>query len=243
MNSTNKPDSNVVIIDYGLGNLFSIKRACETVGLSPIITSSKNDIAEAKAIILPGVGAFGNAMASLNKLDLVEIIQNICISDKPVIAICLGMQLLMSDSSEHGYYKGLNIVNGKVKRLDDQNGDIDCERLKVPHIGWSEIQFSKRTFETNDRYLISSTWPIHPFSDIRDGEHMYFVHSYIAAPTDSEITSSNTTFGVSSFCSSFIHKNIFACQFHPEKSGQAGLQIYKNFADTIAAREKEEIYE
>ncbi len=226
-----------------MGNLFSIKRACEIAGLYPIVTSSKNEIAKAKAIILPGVGAFGNAMESLNKLNLVEIIQNICTSRKPVMAICLGMQLLMTESSEHGSYKGLNVVKGKVKRLDDKNQNTDCEKLKVPHIGWSQIQFNKAAPEATHQYRRSNSWPTHPFSGIRGNEHMYFVHSYIAEPTNSQITSSTTTFGGTPFCSSFIHENIFACQFHPEKSGPSGLQIYKNFADSVAARENEEIYD
>ncbi len=130
MDLNNSTNTNVVIIDYGLGNLFSIKRACEVVGLSPIITSSKEEITRAKAIILPGVGAFWNAMESLKTLDLVELLQHFGSSNTPIMAICLGMQLLMSESSEYGRHQGLNVVKGKVKRLNHPDQNLNGKRLK-----------------------------------------------------------------------------------------------------------------
>lgn len=224
-------DHNVAIIDYGVGNLFSISRACETVGLRPVITSSKETIHESQAIILPGVGAFENAMKSLQSLQLVEVIKDVSKSGKPLLAICLGMQLLMTESFEHGEHKGLDILEGQVIGLDQHQ--YSDPMLKFPNIGWNPIQIPNSSQSKDSVTKCASTWSHNPLHKAIDGEYMYFIHSYVAIPTKSEIVSSTSSCGEISFCSSVTRKNIFGCQFHPEKSGKSGLKIYKNLADTI----------
>ncbi len=224
-------DYNVAIIDYGVGNLFSISRACETVGLKPVITSSKETIHKSRAIILPGVGAFENAMKSLQSLQLIEVIKDVSKSGKPLLAICLGMQLLMTESFEHGEHKGLDILEGQVIALDQH--EYKDPILKFPNIGWNPIHIADSSQSKENITKSASTWSHSPLDNTIDGEHMYFIHSYVAIPTESEIISSTSFCGDISFCASVTRRNIFGCQFHPEKSGKSGLKIYKNLANTI----------
>ncbi len=224
-------EHNVAIIDYGVGNLFSISRACETVGLRPVITSSKETIHASPAIILPGVGAFENAMKSLKSLQLTEVIKDVAESGKPLLAICLGMQLLMTESFEHGEHKGLDILEGQVIALSQH--EYNDPLLKFPNIGWSPLHITDPSLSKDHITKCTSTWLHNPLDKTIDGEHMYFIHSYVAIPAESEIISSTSFCGEISFCSSVTRGNIFGCQFHPEKSGKAGLKIYRNLADTI----------
>ncbi len=216
--------SKIAIVDYGLGNLFSIKNACEFVGLQVVVTSDKADIKSADAVILPGVGAFGDAMRSLSQLGLVGLLKDLAESKKPLIGICLGLQLLFSESEEFGFHKGLDIIKGRVTRLDESQ--TEKARIKVPQVGWNSIHFSYN-FENYDclsdnrKYLLRN---------IDEGEFMYFVHSFYAIPNDSSIILTHTRYGDLNFCSSLKFKNIYAFQFHPERSGPNGLKIYKNMA-------------
>lgn len=211
----------VAILDYGLGNLFSVEQACAFVGLNSIITNSKKDILDADAVILPGVGAYGDAMLTLHRLDLVNVLRDIAKSPKPLVGICLGLQLLMTESYEFGHHKGLGIIEGPVVRFDAPK---EKERiLKIPQIGWSRI------FRPAD----GLRWHGTPLDSIDDGEYMYFVHSYTVQPQDSNVILSNSHYGHIEFCSSIQYHNVFACQFHPERSGLKGLQIYKNLADRL----------
>ena len=208
----------VAILDYGLGNLFSIEQACAFVGLNSIITKSKKDILDADAVILPGVGAYGDAMLTLHRLDLVNVLRDVAESPKPLVGICLGLQLLMTESYEFGHNKGLGIIEGPVVRFDAPK---EKERiLKVPQIGWNRI------FQPVE----GLRWRGTLLDRIGEGEYMYFVHSYTVQPQDSNVILSNSRYGHLEFCSSIQHHNLFACQFHPERSGPAGMKLYHNLA-------------
>lgn len=210
----NFEESDVVIIDYQLGNLFSVNQACIYFGLTPKITNDIKIILNAKAIILPGVGAFGDAMHNLNKLDLISPIKDFAASGKPVFGICLGMQLLFEESEEFGINSGLGIIPGFVKRFPDHhNGN----KLRIPYIGWNPI------------FNHSLTWHKTPLENIEQNEYMYFVHSFYAQPSDNEDILSYSVHKSFEYCSSIQNKNIFATQFHPEKSALKGLDIYKNW--------------
>ena len=214
------------IVDYGLGNLFSIKNACLKVGLTPTISSRAEDLKQADIVILPGVGAFGDAMASLKSMGLVEPIKSVASSGKPLVGICLGMQLLMTESNEFGSHKGLDIIPGITSRLKT-TCDFHGNRVKVPHIGWNRIvkpgnPYNKQRLENTSE----TSWDNTPMDSTKEGEYMYFVHSYYVTPDDSSIILSNTTYGENMFCSSLRMNNIFAVQFHPERSGPPGLEIY-----------------
>lgn len=212
-------DCQAAIIDYGMGNLFSVQRACEHAGINAVITSDKELISGASAAILPGVGAFGNAMENLSKLDLLGPIKDFAASGKPFMGICLGMQLLFEESEEFGAYKGLGIFRGKVARFSGKE--------KVPEIGWNRISFpgcgsAEGTF----------------FSGINPGAYMYFVHSYYCCPADKELIVSETEYDGVKYCSSIAQGNVFAVQFHPEKSARDGLKVYENWANLCHCEER-----
>lgn len=216
----------VAIVDYGMGNLFSVGQACCHVGLDAIITSSREEILSADAVILPGIGAFGDAMTTLNRLDLVGVLRDVAASGTPLIGICLGLQLLMTESFEFGRHQGLGMIPGQVVRFD--NPTEGNRKLKVPQVGWNRVH--QVGFAGNGHV---SAWANSPLSGIADGEFMYFVHSYIVQPEDPAVTLSTSSYGQIQFCSSARIKNIFACQFHPERSGTEGLKIYRNLAAWI----------
>jgi len=221
----NNQKSKVAIFDYGLGNLFSIKHACNYAGMEPFIISSAHRLMEADLIILPGVGAFGDAMESLRRLDLISPLHDIVDSGKLLMGICLGMQLLMSESHEFGNHKGLDIIKGEVVKFDkplDTNG----KTLKVPHVSWNKI------------YLTDKQHKI--FQNLNDETYMYFVHSFYVKPDNVSNIIFNTYYGNIEFCSGILYNNIFACQFHPERSGPKGLSIYKNLDSII--RSKKQIF-
>lgn len=213
----------VAIIDYGLGNLFSVKQACDHVGLRTRVTSQKKDITKADAMILPGVGAFGDAMGILNKMDLVRPILDFINSKRPFLGICLGMQLLFSESEEFGQHKGLDVIKGKVVKFPKKNNDGQIN--KIPQVGWNRI---KRPLLAEDPY-----WNGTVLNHVNDGEFMYFVHSFYAVPEEKSVALSITEYGEITYCSSIQRGNIFAFQFHPEKSAYQGLKIYRNFSDII----------
>lgn len=229
----------MAIVDYGMGNLFSVMQACEYVGLMPVITSSKQEIERSEAIILPGIGAFGDAMDTLARLDLVEVLLDAAASPKPLLGICLGMQLLMSESSEFGKHMGLGIIEGEVAPL--QMATEGPRQLKVPQVGWNRIcspdQVEKQTANeaTDTEGAIVPEWKSPLFKGIPDGEYMYFVHSFYAQPADADVIVSITQYGPTKFCSSLRRNNVFGCQFHPERSGPGGLHIYRNLAELVTA--------
>jgi glutamine amidotransferase len=214
------PLPSVAIVDYQLGNLFSVRNACERVGLTAAITSDKAQILAADAVILPGVGAFGNAMDTLRRLDLASVLKDFAQSEKPLIGICLGVQLLMTESHEFGNHKGLGIVSGPVERLSVE--------LKVPHIGWNRVRRSQSG---------KDPWNGSPLEGLADDEYMYFVHSYVVRPQDKNVVIATTRYGDDEFCSALKVGNVFACQFHPERSGRHGLSVYRNIARRIKKSE------
>lgn len=219
------------VVDYGLGNLYSVKLACDHAGLSASITSDRAEIERADAVILPGVGAFGDAMSALRRLDLVEVIQHAAAAGVPLFGICLGAQLLLTESHEFGIHRGLDIIPGEVVRL--KNPLAEGQRLKVPHVGWNAIR-RPAVAEASD------PWQAGPLCGLPDGTYVYFVHSYILCPTDSGDIHSLTRYGDAEFCSAIQRKNVFATQFHPERSGVAGLDIYAWFAKQVSARTQKE---
>ena len=199
----------IAIIDYDAGNLRSVEKALETLGQQVIVTKDAETIRQAEKVILPGVGAFGDAMANLQRLGLVEVIRETAASGKPFLGICLGLQLLFEDSDETPGVPGLGILRGHIKRIPEQPG------LKVPHMGWNNLELH------HDGALFRGL-PEHPY--------VYFVHSYYLEAEDPDIVTATAEYGVT-IHASVQSGNLFACQFHPEKSSQIGLAILKNFAE------------
>jgi imidazole glycerol-phosphate synthase subunit HisH len=193
------------IIDYKLNNLRSVQKAFEKIGADAFISSDCKELAGAEKLVLPGVGAFGSAMKNIRSLGLEEMIHAHVNSGKPLIGICLGMQLLFSKSYENGAFGGLDIMHGEVKQFPNT--------VKVPHIGWNQIEK-----KTSSKIL----------SDVEDKSFVYFVHSYYAQPSE-DVTLTTTEYGFH-FTSIVQKGNVYGIQFHPEKSQKAGLQMLKNFA-------------
>lgn len=229
----------IAIVDYGMGNLYSVKHACEAVGLACVITSEKAAVLSADAVIVPGVGAFGDAMQTLRKLDLVAPLRDLAASGRPLIGICLGLQLFMTESEEFGHHQGLGLIEGRVVRFPDP---FKNAHLKVPHIGWNQI-FAPAAKGLSPNFAANTPrrWAASPLQGITEGSSMYFVHSFYAKPADSAVVLSCSYYGEIEFCSSIAHKSIFACQYHPERSGTLGLRIYQNIAATIQNNNRESI--
>ena len=205
----------VAIVDYGVGNLFSVARACEAAGLATITTSEPDEITRAAAAILPGIGAFGEAMAAIRRLDLVECLRALPERGIPLVGVCLGMQLLMEQSLEFGRHQGLGLIRGTVERLHAGAAN------KVPHVGWTAIH---RPVSGSG----SDAWEASLLRDTRDDEPMYFVHSYVVRPRDVSVGLAEATYGGERFWAAVRADSIWGFQFHPERSGPAGLNIYRN---------------
>jgi glutamine amidotransferase len=212
----------IAIIDYGMGNLRSVQKAVEKMYGNAIITNSPLKIINSSGVILPGVGAFQDAIAQLKNLQLDIIIHRVIESGKPFLGICLGMHLLFSRSYEYGKCEGLNVIPGEVVKFPDT--------LKVPHIGWNTIH---RVEAVKQRAGVSEHKAGIPLLDgIPDNSYFYFVHSYYAKPEDEEFIVTTTEYGVK-FASMICKGNVYATQFHPEKSQKLGLIILKNFLKQI----------
>lgn len=206
----------VVVIDYGVGNLLSVSRALEFCGASVILTSDPEKISRAERVVLPGVGAFGNGMQVLAELGLDIVVKAVAEHGIPLLGICLGMQMLFDESSEFGTTKGLGIIPGKVVAIPPRT--TAGEPLKVPHIGWNA--------------LVRSTladWHDSCLSGTAEGEAMYFVHSYMAVPANQSHRVADCVYGGHVVAAVVEKSNVIGCQFHPEKSGEAGLRILKEF--------------
>ena len=199
----------IAIIDYQMGNLRSVQKAFERVGHAAAITSDPRTLEKADRLVLPGVGAFADAIAELRRRDLIGPIRDAIEARKPFLGICLGMQLLLDVSYEDGEHEGLGIVHGEVKRFQ-----VPAE-YKVPHMGWNRVSFRRHA-------------PV--FEGIEDGAHFYFVHSYFVAPEDEGVIDGEASYPTP-FCATLWRDNLFATQFHPEKSQAAGLRLLKNFAE------------
>lgn len=204
----------VTIIDYGAGNLGSVANAITELGYQPQVTSNPADVLGAAAVILPGVGAAGDAMKKLSGNGMADAIHAVIHVNKPLFTVCVGLQLLFTQTEEGGNHQCLNIVPGTVKRLPPG--------LKVPHMGWNQV-----------KYRVN-----HPiFQDIPNGANFYFVHSYYAEPADPGVIVATTEYGIT-FSSVVIKNNLIATQFHPEKSGKWGLRMYANFLKMAFVKEK-----
>ena len=202
----------IVIIDYGMGNLRSVEKAFEKYCSNAVVSSSAKDILKADKIILPGVGAFKVAMDELKKKGLIGPIKEAIEKGKPFLGICLGLQLLFSESEEGGKIKGLDIIKGRVKRFKEKKGQ------KVPHMGWNRIGV---------RCQVSG---VRILDGVKDGSYMYFVHSYYVEPKDKDVILCETDYG-GNFASGIRRDNVYGFQFHPEKSQAVGLKIVENFAN------------
>lgn len=215
----------VAIVDYGMGNLFSVEQACTRAGLAAQITSARDVVLRADAVILPGIGAFGDAMATLRRLDLVDSLIETAASGKPLVGICLGMQLLMDESDEFGPHAGLGLIAGRVVRLEPQRPG--GAQIKVPQVCWNRLhRVPGGDAKQWDRALLSG---------LPDGVFMYFVHSFCVVPRDPTIRVAVTKYGAAEFCSVFRAGNVFGFQGHPERSGPDGLCVYQNLASLLEA--------
>ena len=209
----------VAIIDYHVNNLHSVQAACRRVGLSSIVTDKAEEIVNAKSVILPGVGAFGEAMSNLRSRGLDESIKEFAASGKPLFGVCLGLQLLFETSEEFGEHQGLGLIQGSVVKFHlDNKRDI---RHPIPQVGWNQVHETSQSWD--DTFL----------SDNDSGDFMYFVHSYYVQPVSKEIVVASTTYGYQEYCSAIKKDNIFATQFHPEKSGSAGIKIYQQLRNSV----------
>jgi glutamine amidotransferase len=199
----------IVILDYGMGNLRSVEKGFLKVGIDAKVVSAPKTVNDAHAVVLPGVGAFRDCMRNLQKMSLIESIVRSIQKGKPFFGICLGLQVLFTESEEFGVHKGFDILKGKVVRFQIN--------LKVPHMGWNNVKISRRP-------------PI--FDGIKDDAFFYFVHSFYVVPDDNDVIATMTEYGIS-FTSMIWKDNIFATQFHPEKSQENGLRLLKNFGDFV----------
>ena len=200
----------IAIVDYGVGNLRSVQKALERVGATAIVTDDPAALDAAQGVVLPGVGAFGDGVANLRARGLIEPLLRQVWQDKPLLGICLGMQLLFEESEEMGHHQGLDLLHGRMLRFPEGN-------LKVPHIGWNQLRITECDL----------------LDGINDGAHAYFVHSYYVAPEDPADVLAMTEYGLE-FASVVGRGTIFGAQFHPEKSQDVGLRLLSNFARLVS---------
>lgn len=200
----------IAIIDYGVGNLFSLKSSFDAIGHSACVTSDKKVLEKADRIILPGVGAFGDAAKKLSDNGLSDFVVGQAKEGKPLLGICLGMQLLLEKSYEYGEHKGLGLISGEIRPISD----VIPADFKIPHIGWNALNFKGQS-------------PLFRF--INDGDFVYFVHSFYGANCD-EAVIATSDYGAP-LTAAVARDNVFGCQFHPEKSGEVGLNILKAFCE------------
>lgn len=203
----------IAIIDYGVGNLFSLKSSFAMLGEQAIVTADENEINAAERIILPGVGAFGDAADKLNKSGLADVIKKQTENGKPLLGICLGMQLLFDKSYEYGEHEGLHLISGEIRPI----ADIIDNSLKIPHIGWNALKFPENKPKS----------PL--FKYINEGDFVYFVHSFYAADCANSLIA--TTDYSAPLTAAAANGNVFGTQFHPEKSGEVGMKILKAFCE------------
>lgn len=199
----------IAIIDYQMGNLKSVQKSFEGIGFKAKITNDSKIIKKAKGLVIPGVGAFDGAIKNLHEMGMISAIKDFVSSGKPLLGICLGMQLLMTTSEENGLHRGLDLIPGEVLRLPS--------KVKIPHMGWNSLGLQKQTLLTGK---------------IEKGSYFYFVHSYYVKPQNTEHIVATTEYGIE-FCSIIEKENIMGVQFHPEKSSYLGQKILINFGEMI----------
>ena len=201
----------IAIIDYGVGNLFSLKSSLRAIGAEVTVTCDPDVIRAADKIILPGVGAFGDAAAKLRDSGMADVVKSEALAGKPLMGICLGMQLLLEKSYEYGEHEGLGLIKGEIRPISD----VIPKGLKIPHIGWNALHFNGKVS------------PI--FRYVNEGDHVYFVHSYYGARCDDSVIAT-ASYGAE-LTAAVARDNVYGCQFHPEKSGDVGLRILKAFCE------------
>ncbi len=206
----------VTIVDYGVGNLFSVRGALEYCDAQPQFSSSPQAIENADRLLLPGVGAFADSMADMRDCNLVEPVLRFAETGRPLLGICLGMQMLMEESEEFGRHEGLGLVKGRVVPIPPNGADGEPHR--IPHIGWNELRSSR-----------PGTWDGTLLKDVQEGDSVYFVHSFMAVPEVSGHRVADCDYHGQKICAVLQRENVFGCQFHPEKSGEVGIQILRNF--------------
>ncbi|HUI68040.1 MAG TPA: imidazole glycerol phosphate synthase subunit HisH [Nitrospirota bacterium] len=204
----------IAIIDYGMGNLRSVQKGFERMGHEVVVTNDAKTIMDASKVVLPGVGAFPDCMRNLEEYGLIDAVHRTIRSGKPFLGICLGLQLLFTESEEFGLSKGLDIIKGRVIRFKGP----EFADLKIPHMGWNSISIKRQ---------------VPALQDVPDNSHVYFVHSFHVVPEDKSVIATTTPYGIE-FVSSIWKDNIFAVQFHPEKSQSLGLSILKRFGEQKA---------
>jgi imidazole glycerol-phosphate synthase subunit HisH len=202
-------DMKVTIVDYGAGNLFNVVRAFQFLESTPHIVTTPKEVQRAERLVLPGVGAFGPGMTRLQEQGLVEPLREFAARGRPLLGVCLGMQLLLSESEEHGTWSGLDIIPGSVVRINPGPG------WRVPHMGWNSVEH-----EEQDRGILRG---------IRSGSDFYFVHSYCGVPAQPDHRYATSLYGESRFCVILGRDNVVGVQFHPERSGETGLRVLRNF--------------
>ena len=205
----------IAVIDYGMGNLRSVVKGFEKVGVAAEVTGDPAAVRAADGVVLPGVGAFGMAMEHLCAAGLDAVIKEVVAAGTPFLGICLGLQLLFTESEEFGPVRGLDILPGRVVRFFPDGAPAG---VKIPHMGWNGIEILR---------------PVPALEDVPDGSYVYFVHSYYVAPDDPTIIATTTEFGGQPFVSSVAAGRLFASQFHPEKSGEVGLRILRSFGSIV----------
>ena len=211
--------SGVTVVDYGMGNLFSVERALEHCGAEVYMARTPKAVAQAERLLLPGVGAFADGMRELARLGLVEPIHEFAASGKPFLGICLGMQMLLDESNEFGTTTGLGLIPGRVIPVPAVAADGHPQ--KIPHIGWNALVFPHGRENWNGTLL----------QDVEPGEAVYFVHSFMASPTNPGHRIADCLYGRMPVSAAIGRENVQGCQFHPEKSGEVGLRVLKSFLE------------
>jgi glutamine amidotransferase len=220
-------------MDYGLGNLMSVVRAFESLGEPVKIIKTPDEVLEADYLVIPGVGAFKDGMEGLRSRNFVDAIIEFAKSKRPILGICLGMQLFMTESEEFGIFKGLDLIPGRVIPLRPVD-EIQVEGYKVPNVGWNELLIpstKSKTKAISDKG--NNIWKKTILSNIKEGDEVYFVHSFYVKPQNLEYMLATTIYGGQEICAVIQRENIIGCQFHPEKSGEVGLRILKEFYNSV----------
>jgi glutamine amidotransferase len=218
----NSKSPRIVVLNTRAANVHSVEKALRKVGADPLVTSDPADLATADAAVLPGVGASDAVMTALNNLGFAEPVKEFAAAGKPLLCVCVGLQVLF-DGSEEGELPGLGLIAGNVELIPTGMKDELGSSMKVPHMGWNEVQFTGEDANRNPM-----------FKGIPQGSHFYFVHSYRCVPDDQADVAATADYGVE-ICAAVTRGNVVGTQFHPEKSGEVGLQIYKNFLDLASA--------
>jgi len=218
----NSKSPRIVVLNTRAANVHSVEKALRKVGADPLVTSDPADLATADAAVLPGVGASDAVMTALNNLGFAEPVKEFAAAGKPLLCVCVGLQVLF-DGSEEGELPGLGLIAGNVQLIPTGMKDELGSSMKVPHMGWNEVQFTGEDANRNPM-----------FKGIPQGSHFYFVHSYRCVPDDQADVAATADYGVE-ICAAVTRGNVVGTQFHPEKSGEVGLQIYKNFLDLASA--------